>query len=232
MNSERLSNRLKAVASFVEKGAIVADIGSDHAYLPCYLIKTGKIKIAVAGEVAQGPFDSAIKNVVREGLAEAITVRMANGLHAIEESDKADTVTIAGMGGSLIATILENGKERLESVTRIIAQPNIHASVIRKWAVSNDWRITDEHIMKEDGKIYEIIVLMRGSSSYDESELLFGPFLIEEKNTVFQEKWTREVVEFLRVLDSLGDAEMTGAIEQKKEQLIGKINLVREVLST
>ena len=127
MITERLSNRLKAVASFVEKGAIVADIGSDHAYLPCFLIKTGIVQKAIAGEVAKGPYESAINNVTREGLTNAVTVRLADGLLAIEESDQVDTVTIAGMGGSLIASILENGKERLKNVKRIIAQPNIHS---------------------------------------------------------------------------------------------------------
>ena len=207
MITERLSNRLKAVASFVEKGAIVADIGSDHAYLPCFLIKTGKVQKAIAGEVAKGPYESAMYNVSREGLVNAVTVRLADGLLAIEDSDQVDTVTIAGMGGSLIATILENGKARLKNVKRIIAQPNIHSRVIREWAVSNDWKVMDEQIMKEDGKIYEIIVLMRGTSTYDELELLLGPFLYVERNAVFREKWERELVEWRRVLRSLEDAE-------------------------
>ena len=85
LNSERLSNRLKTVASFVDEGAVVADIGSDHAYLPCFLIHTKKVKKAVAGEVAKGPYESAVKNVRREGFSEVITVRLADGLFAIEE---------------------------------------------------------------------------------------------------------------------------------------------------
>ncbi len=164
MNSERLSNRLKAVASFVNEGAIVADIGSDHAYLPCFLIHTKKVSKAIAGEVVKGPYESAVKNVRREGLSKEITIRLADGLFAIEEQDAVDTVTIAGMGGPLIATILESGKKRLTNVKRIIAQPNIYARAIREWAVSNEWAITDEHILKEDGKIYEIIILEKGQA--------------------------------------------------------------------
>lgn len=232
MITERLSNRLKAVASFVEKGAIVADIGSDHAYLPCFLIKAGKVQKAIAGEVAKGPYESAKYNVSREGLTNAVTVRLADGLFAIEESDQVDTVTIAGMGGSLIATILENGKVRLKNVKRIITQPNIHSSVIREWAVSNDWKVMDEKIMKEDGKIYEIIVLIRGASTYDELGLLLGPFLSVERNAVFCEKWERELVEWRRVLRSLEDADATPSIERKKEQLMRQIDLVRKVLAT
>jgi tRNA (adenine22-N1)-methyltransferase len=232
LNSERLSNRLKAVASFVNEGAIVADIGSDHAYLPCFLIHTKKVKKAIAGEVVKGPYESAVKNVRREGLSGVITIRLANGLFAIEEQDAVDTVTISGMGGPLIATILESGKERLTNVKRIIAQPNIYARAIREWAVSNEWEITDEHILKEDGKIYEIIILEKGQASYDELELMAGPFLLASKTDVFLEKWESESAEWNRVLDSLRNAEETDAVKTKKEQLNRYIELVGKVLAT
>jgi tRNA (adenine22-N1)-methyltransferase len=232
LNTERLSNRLAAVASFVEKGATIADIGSDHAYLPCFLVSTSQVKRAIAGEVAKGPFDSAVRNVRREGLQEAVTVRLANGLFAIEEQDEVDTVTIAGMGGPLITSILEDGKKHLQGVNRIIAQPNIYAKVIREWAVSNGWKIIDEHILKEDGKIYEIIVLEKGIAHYDELELTVGPFLIAGKSDVFLEKWERESAEWKRVLQSLENADETDAIQLKKKQLITQIELVGKVLAT
>lgn len=107
MNAQNLSKRLEKVASFVPKGAIVADIGSDHAYLPCYLVHKGIIQKAVAGEVVKGPYQSALKKVKEEGLENQITVRLADGLEAIESADHVDTITIAGMGGSLIVSILE-----------------------------------------------------------------------------------------------------------------------------
>lgn len=230
LNTEQLSDRLAAVASFVEEGSVVADIGSDHAYLPCFLIKTGKVQSAVAGEVAKGPFESASFNVIREGLVDSVTVRLADGLFAIEDHDRVDTVTIAGMGGPLIASILENGKDRLQNVKRIITQPNIYAKAIREWVVSNGWKITDEKIMKEDGKIYEIIVLEKGQSTYDELELLAGPFLIFERNSVFLEKWEREISEWNRVLQSIENVEETPAIVNKKEQLTRYIRRVGKVL--
>lgn len=232
MNTERLSNRLAAVASFVEKGAVLADIGSDHAYLPCFLVSKGQVQQAVAGEVAKGPYESAVRNVRREGFVDAITVRLADGLLAIEASDAVDTVTIAGMGGPLIATILESGKDRLQHVKRIIAQPNIYAKAIRQWAVLNDWKIIDESILKEDGKIYEIIVLEKGMATYDELELLVGPCLLQSKSAVFLEKWERERLEWHRVLDSLNSAEETAAIQVKKAQLEEHIKLVGKVLAT
>ncbi|KAA0967034.1 tRNA (adenine-N(1))-methyltransferase [Sporosarcina sp. ANT_H38] len=232
MNSERLSNRLKAVASFVEEGAVVADIGSDHAYLPCFLIHTKKVEKAVAGEVAKGPYESALKNVRREGFSKEITVRMADGLFAIEKNDAVDTVTIAGMGGPLIATILESGKDRLSQVKRIITQPNIYSRAIREWAVSNEWEIVNEQILKEDGKIYEIIVMEKGLAAYGELELMAGPFLLASKTEVFIEKWESELLEWNRVLDALKKTNETDAIKTKKAQLVRHIDLVGKVLTT
>lgn len=135
MNAQKLSKRLETVASFVPTGAIVADIGSDHAYLPCYLVHKGIAARAVAGEVVKGPYESAVKQVRTEGLTDKITVRMADGLAAVEEADEITAVTIAGMGGPLIVSILEKHPQALKSVTRLILQPNIHAKAIREWAM-------------------------------------------------------------------------------------------------
>ncbi|KXH87418.1 tRNA (adenine(22)-N(1))-methyltransferase TrmK [Sporosarcina sp. HYO08] len=231
MKTERLSERLLAVASFVEPNAVLADIGSDHAYLPSYLIRSGKIQKAIAGEVVKGPYEAALRNVTREGLADSIVIRLADGLAAIEEGDRVDTVSIAGMGGTLIASILENGKHRLQPVKRLITQPNIHAKAIRDWAVQNGWKIIDEVILKEDEKIYEIVCLERGMETYSELERIVGPFLLQEKTAVFIEKWERELAEWKRVLRSLEQAQQSEEILQKKAQLERQIHLVEKVLS-
>lgn len=230
LDSIRLSRRLSMVASFVKKGAVVADIGSDHAYLPTYLVKNGIVEKAIAGEVVIGPFESALRNVQKENVESSITVRLADGLFAIKREDAVDTVIIAGMGGPLIASILEDGKNRLSSVERIIAQPNIHAKSIRKWAVANGWKLIAERILKEDEKIYEILVLERGKATYKKLELLVGPFLLEEKNDVFLQKWESEVAQWRHIVHSMEKAEETPELLQKKERLNDKIQLVKKVL--
>lgn len=230
MNAQNLSKRLEKVASFVPKGAILADIGSDHAYLPCYLVHKGMIQKAIAGEVVKGPYESALNKVKEEGLEKQITVRLADGLEAIEESDEVDTVTIAGMGGPLIVSILENSPEKLKSLSRLILQPNIHARVIRRWALENDWAIVEEAIIEEDEKIYEIIVLERGKMTLTEAEKLMGKYLINEKSDVFMKKWTREVQHWKKVLSSLEKAESTLDIIEKRKELLHNIALVEEVL--
>ncbi|QDP99324.1 tRNA (adenine-N(1))-methyltransferase [Lysinibacillus fusiformis] len=230
MNAQKLSKRLETVAKFVPTGAVIADIGSDHAYLPCYLIHKGIASYAIAGEVVKGPFESAVGQVQKEDLTEKITVRLADGLAAVEAADHVDTITIAGMGGPLIVSILEKHPSSLLGVTRLILQPNIHAKVIREWALANNWAILDEEILEEDDKIYEILVLQRGPMELSASEFLFGPKLMLRKSPAFIKKWTREKENWQRVLLSIEEAEQTPEIEEKRAELIGQLKLVEGVL--
>ncbi|MFC4411097.1 tRNA (adenine(22)-N(1))-methyltransferase [Chungangia koreensis] len=224
MNSQKLSKRLETVASYVPKGSRLADIGSDHAYLPCYLAHQGMIDRAIAGEVVKGPYESAVKEVKKEGLQNSIVVRLADGLDAIRESDQIDTITIAGMGGPLIVSIIEKGKTKLTNVQRLILQPNVHAKAIREWAVNNEWKLIDEKILKEDRKIYEVLVLERGTVNYSDVETLMGPFLLKDKNLIFLEKWNSEVNQWRRIVDSLNLA--TEDQTMRKEELEKLISLV------
>lgn len=231
MNAQKLSKRLEAVASFVPTGAVVADIGSDHAYLPCYLVHKGIASRAVAGEVVQGPFDSAVRQVRTEGLADKITVRLADGLAAVEEADGVTAVTIAGMGGPLIVSILEKHPQALKTVTRLILQPNIHAKAIREWAVQHGWALQDEVILEEDGKVYEVLVLQRGSMDLTEAQTLLGPKLMNTKSAVFVEKWSREVANWQRVQQAIASAEPTEENKAKSEELAHLIELVQGAIS-
>ncbi len=112
MNHLDLSKRLALVGEHVPTGAFLADIGSDHAYLPVALMLKDKIEFAVAGEVVKGPYESAKKQVQKNGLEKRIVVRLANGLDAIEPTDQINAITIAGMGGALIRDILEAGAKQ------------------------------------------------------------------------------------------------------------------------
>lgn len=232
MNAQQLSERLKRVASYVPEGAILADIGSDHAYLPCYLALKGDIKGAIAGEVVKGPYESAEKQVRQEGLQDMIEVRLASGLAAIDPADGVTAISIAGMGGPLITSIIEDGKDKLEGVRRLILQPNVHGKSIREWAAANQWAITEEEILKENDKIYEILVLEPAAFPvvFSEKELLMGPILSKEKSPVFNEKWSRESSQWKRILVSMEATEQTLQILGKKKDLIDKIRLVEEVL--
>lgn len=235
LNTEKLSERLSTVAHYVPKGSKLADIGSDHAYLPCYLTKKEIVVSAVAGEVAEGPYESAQKQVTAEGLSNLISVRMGDGLDVLNPED-ADCITIAGMGGTLINHILDRGKKKLSTIKRLVLQPNIGAITIRKWLISNHWELTAEEILEEDGKIYEVLVAEKGDplkpySNEREKELLLGPFLLRKKGETFQKKWGFELTNWQRIYKQLEGASPSTEIMKKKEELSKLIHQVEEVLS-
>ncbi|MFC0473489.1 tRNA (adenine(22)-N(1))-methyltransferase TrmK [Halalkalibacter kiskunsagensis] len=234
MNERQLSERLVRVATYVQKGARIADIGSDHAYLPCYLCLQDPELRAIAGEVNEGPFQSAKKQVIKVGLRDRIEVRKGNGL-AVLDKGEVNTITIAGMGGGLIAAILEEGQEKLEGVSTLILQPNVSADIIRKWLRNNGWLLTSEEILEEDDKIYEILVARQGDDTklYQdnlEQKLLLGPFLMKECNSIFKKKWSYELLNWKRIVSEFEKATPSEQVKQKRKSLMNQIKMVEEVL--
>ncbi|MEN2666710.1 tRNA (adenine(22)-N(1))-methyltransferase TrmK [Listeria aquatica] len=232
MNEQKLSKRLEKVAHFIEPQSRIADIGSDHAYLPCYAVLKGFASFAIAGEIADGPFRSAQDQVEKTGLLAQISVRKGDGLEVLEPSDEVDTVVVAGMGGPLIANILENGKRKLARVKRLILQPNIAAKRIREWGAREQFQITAEEIIEEDHKIYEILVLERSNEpvDYSEDELFFGPLLLKEKNAIFRTKWQHERDTWKKITENIEKQGKTLENEAKLAELHAQIKRVEDVL--
>ena len=220
-----ISKRLELVASFVPQGSILLDVGSDHAYLPIELVERGQIEGAIAGEVVVGPYQSAVKNVESHGLKEKIQVRLANGLAAFEESDQVSVITIAGMGGRLIATILEEGLDKLGSVKRLILQPNNREDDLRLWIQEHGFQIVAESILEEAGKFYEILVVEAGQMKLSASDLRFGPILSKEVSPVFVQKWQKEASKLESALSQIPEKNLA-----ERQVLAHKIQAIKEVL--
>ena len=196
-----INKRLQLVAEYVENRRL-ADIGSDHAYLPIYLAKNNKIDYAVAGEIVEGPHKVSIKNVREEGLVEIIDCRKAAGLDAIELSDNIEVITICGMGGKLIADILEKGREKLANKPNLVLQQNF----VREKLQELGYEIIAENIIEEDGHIYEIIVAKPGVMELTEDEINFGKYLMKEKNELFIKKQKQELSKIEYILNQLEKA--------------------------
>lgn len=193
MDGNKLSYRLQKVAEYVPADSRLADIGSDHAYLPAYLALKGKINFGIAGEVVKGPFQNAQNEIKKENLQEIVDVRLADGLAAVELSDEINVVTICGMGGPLICQILEEGKAKLANHPRLVLQPNVGEKNVREWLIANNYQIIAEDVLEEDRHIYEIIVaeFVDAKAELTAKELEFGPYLMKEKNEVFKHKWQK-----------------------------------------
>ncbi|MDN6182816.1 MAG: tRNA (adenine(22)-N(1))-methyltransferase TrmK, partial [Staphylococcus equorum] len=150
-----LNQRLKKVSTYIQ-GDCLADIGSDHAYLPIFAIENNLTQKAIAGEVIKGPFEASKRNVIDQQLNSVIDVRFGDGLSVIQNSDDISSITICGMGGPLIAKILDEGSEKLTNQPRLILQSNIQSGAIRKQLVKMNYNIIAEDILEEKGHIYEI----------------------------------------------------------------------------
>lgn len=220
-----ISKRLEWVASFVPQGAILLDVGSDHAYLPIELVERGQIKSAIAGEVVEGPYQSAVKNVEAHGLKEKIQVRLANGLAAFEEADQVSVITIAGMGGRLIARILEEGLGKLANVERLILQPNNREDDLRIWLQDHGFQIVAESILEEAGKFYEFLVVEVGEMELSARDTRFGPFLSREISPVFVQKWQKEAEKLEFALGQIPEKNL-----EERQVLVDKIQAIKEVL--
>ena len=222
-----LNQRLKKVSTFIQ-GNCLADIGSDHAYLPIYAIENHLIDFAIAGEVIKGPFDASIRNVRDYKLSHEIDVRLGDGLTVIRPEDHVTSVSICGMGGPLIAKILNEGTEKLENKPRLILQSNIQSSAIREQLLKLNYTISAEEILEEKGHIYEILVADYNNhcEPMTEQEIKFGPKLLQNKTPLFYKKWKREHDALLKIKSNLNPNVHT----ERLREIDKDINLINEVI--
>lgn len=231
MNQQTLSIRLERVAGQVPQGARLADIGSDHGYLPVALLRRGVIVAAVAGEVALTPFRAAERTVRETGLDLQIVVRMADGLAAIEPQDAITAISLCGMGGETIRDILDAGKARLSGRERLILQPNGGEQPLRQWLMDNGYRILCEEVLRENRFDYEIIVAERAEPVlYTAEQLYFGPLQMQARSPAFLSKWQRVLRQKHKTLGSFARARRS-VPEEKAREVARQIQWISQLLA-
>jgi len=231
LNEQTLSRRLERVAAQVPAGARLADIGSDHGYLPVALMHRGVITAAVAGEVASTPFHAAARTVRENGLEQQITVRLANGLAAIEASDGITAISLCGMGGETIRDILDSGKARLSGQERLILQPNGGEQPLRQWLMDNGYRILFEEVLRENRFDYEIIVAERTEPvTYTAEELYFGPLQIQARSPAFLDKWQRRLRQKQKTLNNFAKARQS-VPEETVQDIARQVRWIDQLLT-
>ena len=158
-------------------------------------------------------------------MTEKIQVRLANGLAAFEEADQVSVITIAGMGGRLIATILDDGLDKLATVERLILQPNNREDELRSWLQEHGFQIVAESILEEAGKFYEILVVEAGEMNLSATDVRFGPFLSKEVSPVFIQKWQKEAAKLEFALTQIPEKN-----HEERQVLVDRIQAIKEVL--
>ena len=176
--------RLEAIGRLVPQNVSIADIGTDHAYLPTWLAERGVIIKAVAGDITEGPCAAARNTVAMYGMNDKVEVRMGNGLSIIEPGET-DVIIIAGMGAGTMIEILEASRDTAKEARKLILQPMAGASSLRRWANANGWRIDDE-------------VLVEAAFTALECEI--GPRLLEQRPPLFKKHFAKVCGQYQKML--------------------------------
>ena len=149
-----ISPRLKKAAEMVLKGVPVVDVGTDHAYLPAYLIINGTVPSASAGDIGIKPLKNAAQTLARYGIEDKVRLSVSDGLKNIDIPSKAN-ITVCGMGGTLISQILNDSRDRISrSGIRLILQPMTRSEDVRAWLCENSFGIISEACVRDSGRVY------------------------------------------------------------------------------
>ena len=188
----KISDRLIQVAGLVPEGARLADVGTDHGYVPIWLLTQGRISSAIAMDVNKGPLLRARENRDKYGLQEVMELRLSDGLEKLRPGE-ADALLIAGMGGPLMIRILEAGRQTTEGIATLILQPQSEIPSVRRYLIGTGFCIDDEIMMKDEGKYSMAMKVSHGcSEEWSETEYLFGRFLLNQKHPVLKEFLMKE----------------------------------------
>lgn len=218
--NNNMTPRLLAIASFVRPGARVIDVGSDHGYVPIYLLKEKVATHALCTDVHDGPLRKSRENSARFGLTDFIDTQKADGLLDVDVSGY-DTIIIAGMGGMLIAEILQNAPA-LDG-KQLILQPMTAVMELRKYLITNGFTIVKEKLVQEDEKLYTVLETKRGKSEpYTPAQLLVGR---ENRRDPLYPVWVKRI---RNKLEKRLCGLMTGKVRRDKE--IEELKSLLEVL--
>ena len=211
-----ISNRLKAIAKYSNKSHILLDVGSDHGLLPIYAIESKFCDSAIASDINELPLINAKKNFKRHNLD--IKTIVYDGIPITN----ADCIVISGMGSELIIKILEKTLNNAINLNKLILCPNTDYDMLRKY-INNKFKIIDEEIIYDKNHFYEIIVLEKGKSNYNNKELYFGPVLLKKKGDIFVKKYERKLYTLTNIYKTITD-------NVKKEEIRKEIKMIEEEL--
>lgn len=228
----KLTPRLQAIAELIPPGSVVADIGTDHAYLPIYLLLEQISQHAVASDINQAPLEQAQEIISAFNCHQKIDLRLGDGLEVLTAADDVDTVVIAGLGGRTIASLLQRGRTKLAQIKRVILQPMNETGYLRLYLAKNGFALFHESLVSERKHLYEIILAKPGQEmEQDPFRLSLGPRLLEKKPPLFQRLLKEKIRKLRMVYNSLQKAKKKDVTEKICE-VERQLNCLQEVLAS
>lgn len=226
-----LSKRLQAVADMVTPGMRLADIGTDHAYIPIYLMESGKIPHAIAMDINKGPLERAKEHIEEYGLQDQIQIRLSDGMAQLMEQE-ADCAVMAGMGGGLVIRILEDGCQIASQLEELVLQPQSELAKVRTYLLEHGYQILGEDMVCEDGKYYPMMKVKPGNASgeiWRQEELEYGKYLLTSAHPVLKQFLDREIQIYQNVLESMTE-QNSERVRERQVELEDKIQNIQKLL--
>lgn len=221
----KISDRLKSISEFIDEKDKLIDIGCDHALLDIYLCEQYKDLKIIASDIHEGALKNAINNVNKYKMEDRIDLRLGDGLQIIN-SDEIDTILISGMGFYTIKDILSN-KIKMENVKKIVVQSNTDVVKLRKFVIKLGFKIVKEKLVKDNEIIYTIIEFGRGEEKYSYDEIYFGPRILENKDDLFYEYYSKKLLKYENLLLQIPKYELKSKLHHKY-----LIRIIRRALTT
>ena len=225
----QLSQRLSSVASMVTAGNCLADVGTDHGYVPIYLYERNIIPRAIAMDVNKGPLERATLHIAESGMKDVIETRLSDGLTALKAGE-VDSIVIAGMGGPLMIRILSAYPEVTASAKELILQPQSEILEVRRWLYQQGYEIVEEHMVYEDGKYYPMFKAVKNPQAKALSylEYKFGRLEVLKEKEVLKDFILRELANKQQILQKLQE-EQTEKSKDRAEEMKQLIKELEEM---
>jgi tRNA (adenine22-N1)-methyltransferase len=196
---------MRAVVNLVQPCDCIADIGCDHGYVAIELVKSNICNHVIAMDINKGPLERALTNIKEQGLTDRIETRLSNGTKALNLNE-ADGIICAGMGGKLVISILEEGRELVSNMKQLILQPQSEIDEVRHYLCLNGFKIVEEDMVLEDGKYYpmmRVIKTLKNDNDKPDLEQVYdqyGRYLLEEAHPVLKQYllWQKKGFENIR----------------------------------
>lgn len=229
----KLSKRMSAVADMVTTGNIVADVGTDHGYVPIALIQQGRIPRAIAMDVNKGPLKRAQEHISMCQLEDYIETRLSDGVEALSVGE-VDSILIAGMGGDLVIHILDEGLAVCRNVKELILQPQSELAKVRQYLREHLFQIVDEDMIIEDGKYYPMMKVVPVEEDNfwrflpEETILpcdMYGPLLLKNGNPSLRKYLVKQHKQLNKILKELNSQPDSEAIALRKQEVLKEISL-------
>lgn len=225
-----LTPRLRAIADLVPHGALFADIGTDHAYLPTWLLLNGVIGHAIAADINQGPLERARETAKKYDVESKMEFRLCDGLTAVQEGE-ASVIAIAGMGGDTIAHILGQAPWTKNPDVTLLLQPMTSQPDLRQWLFENEYCIKNERIVREGDKLYTILLVKAGAmDEFDPAELWVGKQSMDPLRGEFLDHVAQKIG---KALDGQRSASCPNTeIVKRLEHVLSGLNTMKEEWNT